>query len=249
MTQRLLLHVGYHKTATTWMQRLLFTPAHGYHQLARHDQIFEMVAGPHGLRFDPGPMRRLVAEAGAGLPAGGVPVLSSELLCGNPFFGGRESEAYAERLKAIAPEARILISSRAQLQALPSIYMQYLSRGGTMSCRQFFEARPWRGYFTFDPAHFEYDRLVGRYQDLFGAENVYVLTQESLRADLEGAAAALARFCGNTDYRGLGPEAFQIRMPSYPEHAAPALRRANHLQGSVLNPNPVIRLGQTPGGL
>ncbi len=249
MPKRLFIHIGYHKTATTWMQRLLFLPVHGYHQLANHDQVFEHITAPHGLHFDPIPMQRLIAEGLAKMPETAVPVISSELLCGNPFFGGRESETYAEHLKAIAPDARILISIRAQLQTLPSIYMQYLSRGGTMSCQQFFEAKIPRGYFGFDPVHFEYDRLLARYQALFGTENVYVLPQESIKADMAAAVRQLGLFCDNTDFQGLSHEAHQIRMASYPEHAAPFLRRANHLQRSVLLPNPIIGVGETPGGL
>lgn len=249
MPKRLLIHIGYHKTATTWMQRLLFMPVHGYHPLASHDQVFEHITAPHGLRFDPAPMQRLISEGLKTVPATGVPIVSSELLCGNPFFGGRESEVYAKRLKAIAPNARILISVRAQLQTLPSIYMQYLSRGGTMSCKQFFEARPWLGYFNFDSCHFEYDRLVAHYQTLFGSENVHVLTQESIKTDMATAARRLAEFCGNDDFHGLAPEAHNIRMASYPEHAAPFLRRANHVQRSFFSPNPIFSLGETPGGL
>ena len=249
MPQRLLIHIGYHKTATTWMQRLLFLPVHGYHPLANHDQVSEHITAPHGLRFDPTPMQRLIAEGLAAVPPNSVPVVSSELLCGNLFFGGRESEVYAERLKAIAPDARILISIRSQMQLLPSVYMQYVSRGGTMSCRQFFERQIPLGYFGFDAKHFEYDRLVARYQTLFGTENVYVLPQESLKADMATAAQKLAAFCYNTDFQGLVREAHQVVMASYPEYAAPFLRRANHVQRSVLLPNPIITLGETPGGL
>jgi hypothetical protein len=249
MPKRLFIHVGYHKTATTWMQRLLFLPVHGYHQLANHDQVFEHITAPHGLHFDPAPMQRLIAEGLAKMPETAVPVVSSELLCGNLFFGGRESEAYAERLKSIAPDARILISIRSQLQLLPSVYMQYVSRGGTMSCQQFFERQIPLGYFGFDANHFEYDRLVARYQTLFGSENIYVLPQESLKADMNAAAQKLATFCDNICFQGLTKEAHQVVMASYPEYAAPFLRRANHVQRSVLAPNPIISLGETPGGL
>ena len=249
MSKRLLIHIGYHKTATTWMQRLLFMPVHGYHPLANHDQVFEHITAPHGLCFDPKPMQRLIAEGLKTVPATAVPVISSELLCGNPFFGGRENEVYAQHLKAIAPDARILISIRAQLQALPSIYMQYLSRGGTMSCQRFFEAPIARGYFGFDPAHFEYDRLVAHYQALFGVDSVYILPQEKIKVDMEAAAQELAQFSDNENYHGLSREAHQIRMASYPEHAAPFLRRANHIQRSVLVPNPIFSVGETPGGL
>lgn len=249
MPKRLLIHIGYHKTATTWMQKLLFVPVHGYHPLADHAQVFEHVTAPHGLCFDPAPMQRLIAEGVKKIPPTAVPVISSEILSGNLFFGGRESEVYANRLKTIAPDARILISIRAQLQLLPSVYMQYVSRGGTMPCRQFFEQQTPLGYFGFDPVHFEYDRLVAHYQNLFGRKNVYVLPQESLKVDMAAATAKLAEFCDNTDFSGLTREAHQVIMASYPEYAAPFLRRANHVQRSVLVPNPVLSLGETPGGL
>ena len=244
-----LLHIGYHKTATTWMQRQLFQPVHGYHPLAGHRAISEQLVRPHGLDYDPDRAAAWFAAQMAACPAGPVPVLSSEILSGNPFYSGRESEVYAERLARLAPGARILISIRNQLRALPSLYMQYLLRGGTLPPERFFAGTTEPGYFAFDPVHFRYDRLVARYQALFGRESVYLLTQESLLADMEAAAAGLAAFCGNTAFRGLAPEARAVHAPGYPEHAAPILRRINHIQASVINPTPIVALGRSPGGL
>lgn len=244
MTAPLLLHVGYHKTATTWMQRSLFVPAHGYRPVMGHEEAWALLVRPHGLRFDPGPARALLAGRLAGLAPGEVPVVSSEILSGLPFQGGRESEAYAARLREVAPEARILVSIRAQLSILPSVYMQYVRRGGTMTPAAFFAGEPGLGYFGFSPEHFEYDALVARYQDLFGAANVFVLPQEALRRDLDGAAAALARFAGNGAFAGLAPGAREATGASDPEHAVPVLRRINHVRATVLNPAPMLGLGQ-----
>ena len=248
-TPPLLLHIGYHKTATTWAQRRLFTPEHGFRQVAFHREVADHIVHPHGLRFDPAPMQDIVARSRAGLAPGEVPVISSEILSGHPFQGGHESDVYAERLKAIAPGARILISIRSQLRIIPSVYMQYVLRGGTLPYDRFFEGTDEPGYFAFTPEHFDYDLLVARYQSLFGPENVYVLTQESLQADMDGAAAALARFAGATRFTGLVPEARAVTGASYPEYAAPVLRRINHVQASTLNPWPVVSFGRTPHGL
>ncbi|MBF9036668.1 hypothetical protein HKCCE2091_20730 [Rhodobacterales bacterium HKCCE2091] len=249
MPDPLLIHIGYHKTATTWMQAQLFTPRHGFRMLADHDEIFARVVQPHGLWFDPAPMQDLIADRSAGLPAGHVPVVSSEILTGHPFHGGQMSDDYARRLHAIAPGAKILVSIRAQLKILPSVYMQYLLRGGTMPCETFFDGTDVPGFFGFRPEHFEYDRLIALYQDLFGAENVYILTQESLAADMEAAAAALAAFAGATAFDGLDPDARGVRGASYPEFAVPVLRRINHVQRSVINPTPPVSFGYTPDGL
>lgn len=240
----LLLHVGYHKTATTWMQRQLFQPVHGYRQLAGHIEVFETILRPHDLVFDPEPAQAMLTEAAKDLLPGEVPVVSSEILSGLPFEGGRESASYAGRLARIAPGARILLTIRTQLKILPSVYMQYVRRGGTLPPERFFGEEPGLGYFGFDPVHFEYDRLTRRYQSLFGAENVYIFPQEALRSDRDAALAALARFAGNELYDGLAaPVAERSENASDPEYAVPLLRRLNHFRSEVLNRNPVVSLG------
>ncbi len=249
MPSRLLVHIGYHKTATTWMQNLLFKPDHGFRQLCGHQEVFDLIVGPHGLRFSPQPMQNLIAQGCKALQPGEVPVVSSEILSGQFLYGGLESDVYAERIKAIAPDARILISIRSQMKALPSAYMQYLQRGGTLTPRQFFDGATELAFYGFRAEHFEYDRLIAHYHRLFGAENVHVMTQESLKADMDGAVARLAAFCDNDLYKGLVPGARRTYAASYPEHAVPLLRRVNHVQSSVLNANPIVTLGRTPGGL
>ncbi len=249
MSTRLLLHIGYHKTATSWMQQRLFVPEHGYFQIARHPEVWEHVVAPHGLLFDPEAMRAAIRRGLGELPSGKVPVISSEILSGHPFFGGIGSDVHAHRLKAIAPDARILISIRAQMRILTSVYMQYLSRGGTVRPETFFAGDPGLGFHGFRAEHFEYHRLVGLYQELFGAENVHVMTQESLARDMDGAARALAEFAGNGEFEAVLPTHRSAYAPSYPEHAVPLLRRINNLQRSVLTPAPLVRLGTTPHGL
>lgn len=242
MSNQLLIHIGYHKTATTWMQQSLFMPSHGYQQICSHAEIDTHVVRPYGLSFDPEPFRSQVEASVRQIPAGRVPVISSEILSGNPFYGGRGSELYAERLRQILPHARILISIRNQMRILPSVYMQYLSRGGTMTQEQFFSGTKEPGYVQFDPAHFEYDQLVGLYRALFGEDRVFVLPQEDLLSDLEASMRRLARFCDNDEFRGLTEKAPQARGRSYPEYAAPFFRRLNHFRRDMLNPNPVINL-------
>lgn len=249
MDKRLLIHIGYHKTATTWMQKLLFIPQNGYRQIADHSDVFSLIVKPHGLKFDPSLMQSLITNSTPTLAKSEVPVISSEILCGNPFFGGRESDIYAERLHAIVPNARILISIRSQMRILPSVYMQYLLRGGTMGYKKFFEGVNEPGYFAFNSDHFEYDRLIALYQRLFGADNVLVTSQESLKANMGAVAQNIADFSHNTTFEKLSKTAYRIHAASYPEHAVPILRRINHIQKSQMNPAPLLNLGETPKGL
>ena len=153
------------------------------------------------------------------------------------------------RLHEIAPRARVLIGVRAQARILPSVYMQYLLRGGTMTAREFFAGEADLGYAAFAAEHFEYDRLVALYQALFGRGSVMVLQQEALARDPDAAVARLAAFAGAARFRGLSAAARAPYAPSYPEYAAPVLRRLNHVQRSTLNPRPIVALGRTPHGL
>lgn len=242
----LLFHIGYHKTATTWMQKRLFQPEHGFSPVADHSDVFTHLVKPHGLVFDPALMRGFIEGRldGTGL----VPVVSSEILSGHPFFAGRESDIFARRIKDVAPDAKILISIRDQLRILPSVYAQYIQRGGTMKPERFFAGTDEPGYWGFDPCHFEYDRLVRLYQQLFGAENVLVVTQEALKVDMDAVAREIAEFA-NAPFQGLSAQARQVQSPSYPEYTMPWLRRCNHFQRSTLNDEPVVTLGRYTKGL
>jgi len=136
----LLFHVGHHKTATTWLQNTVFQPEHGFTQVLDHPEIFKTVVNPHGLHFKAGLPRALIAERVAAAPDSSVSVVSLESLSGSPFSGGRESDDFARRIAEISPDAKILITIREQCRIIASVYMQYLSRGGTEPAEQFFRA-------------------------------------------------------------------------------------------------------------
>lgn len=245
----LLIHIGYHKTATTWMQKRLFLPHHGYQQLFNQYVVFDLIVKPHGLVFDPRPAKEVIEQELTQIQSDEIGVISSEILSGHPFFGGRESDVFAKRLAEIAPDAHILISIRNQMRILPSVYMQYILRGGTMGYKQFFEGKADVAYPSFSPEHFEYHRLVKLYVELFGKKHVHVLTQESLQENETLALETLAQFSKNVQYKGLLAEARRPVGESYPEYAVPILRRINHVQISTLNPRPIVSFGRTPKGM
>jgi len=243
----LLLHVGYHKTATTWLQNKVFLPRRGFRQILTHEEIFDGVIAPHGLDFDPAPLAAEIAARRQADPGETrVDVISLEALSGLPYEGGRESDVYARRLQALVPDAHILITIREQFAILSSIYMQYVQRAGTMHAKAFFDEQPFAGYQKFTAQNFCYHRLVGHYQALFGADHVLAWPQEEIAADQKSALARLAGFCGNDMLEqelaqpGWTPSA--ERGVSYPQFAVPALRRVNYFRRDALNPNPILDL-------
>ena len=241
---RPLIHIGYHKTGTTWLQRVLFQPENGYQQIIDHGEVFRLLIVPSNFRFDANITEEFIEKRINELEGPRIPVVSSELLSGNPFYGGRESDLYARRLREVAPEALILISIREQNSMMKSIYMQYLSRGGTMTPTQFFSEEQVIGYFFFSTNHLEFHHLLMLYHDLFGPDNVLVITQEQLATDSELVALTIAEFCGNSCRKFHNAASGRREAPSFPEYAYPLLRRLNHFRSGPINRRPVLDLGR-----
>ena len=56
MDKPVLIHIGYHKTGTTWFQKILFRPEFGLPPIMSHEEVFATLVRPHELAFDPAPV-------------------------------------------------------------------------------------------------------------------------------------------------------------------------------------------------
>lgn len=198
----LLLHIGYHKTASTWLQSNLFdardqgfmtdpaTPRHA---------LVERLVRPDPLFYDPAAAAAAYRPASdLALAQGRTLVLSHERLSGYPSSGGRDRQLIAERLAATFPEARILIVIREQKAIIRSMYSQHVTDGGVESIEHFLatpEPRLCRKP-SFCLEYYCYDHMLDLYRGLFGAERVLVLPYELLARDPAAFSARIVRHCG-----------------------------------------------------
>jgi hypothetical protein len=191
------IHIGYHKTGTTWLQRKLFANAElGYRRIALTQDGVDLHR-IHDLDFD---AVRCRAEMAVKLERceqeGLIPVISSMRLSGNPHSGGYDSRVLADRLAAVFPGARVILVIREQRSMILSSYAQYVKAGGPCSLRAYLlapdDAR--RPGFRFE--HFRYDRLIAHYQRLFGKERLLVETYERFRDEPHAFAETVAAFAG-----------------------------------------------------
>ncbi len=245
----LLVHVGYHRTGSTWLQTaLLGRERLGFSSpLSKASDIPNALIRPHPLDFDPKACRAALwpALAAAG-QAGRVAVLSSERLVGSPHAGGYDSKEIAERLAAVFPEARILMGIREQRDIILSTYRLYVNAGGSCSVRGYLQpARRGNAMPRFDLRHFEYHRLIELYGSLFGTESVLVAPFEQLRTDARGFTRRILEFCGR-DPDHTSPDDLPDgakRNTGLPGVAVTLKRRLNPLLArDRLNPHPVIPL-------
>ena len=111
---RPLIHIGYPKAASTWLQQVIFKDENagfldpwGVHSL----EALKQFAFPNPFRFSAESARQ-VFEPGLQEAARKelVPVLSREALVGNPIWGHYWGKDVADRMHAVFPEAKIFIS-------------------------------------------------------------------------------------------------------------------------------------------
>lgn len=192
-----LVHIGYYKTGTTWLQREVFDhPASGFVRIPL-GVIRDLLITPNALDFDESVTKDgLRAHVAPILEANGCPVLSFERLSGSPYSGGYDSSELAGRIRRSIPDARVLIVLREQQEIILSTYLQYVRMGGTSTLERFL-CPPHDGRIPlFHLDHFRYDRLIARYQALFGAPNVCVLAYEQLRRDAQWFLRQISAFAG-----------------------------------------------------
>lgn len=193
-----LIHIGYHKTATTWLQRQLFNNSDAnFQRFFSKDDIRDYIIRPNSLYFDDHKVKdyynSLVPDDSIK-----VSVVSSERLSGHPHSGGYDSKEIADRLYKIFPNGKILIVIREPKNAIASCYLQYIKFGGTCSVKDYLTP-PQIGssivpLFNFD--HFNYIKLIEYYLKLFNKENVLVLPYELFKKSPNDFCSQIINFAG-----------------------------------------------------
>lgn len=179
LTAPVLVHAGYHKTASTWLQHQFFVADNGWGRIDDDREVRRAVVLPRELDYDPAHievlLRRRVDDARA---RSLLPVISDERLSGHPHSGGYDSLIVARRLKQLVPDARLLLVVREQVSMARACWSQYVQFGGTFRVGDYLDPVNDGMVPLFSWGHLEYDRLVHAYHELFGAARVLVLPFE-----------------------------------------------------------------------
>jgi hypothetical protein len=175
------VHIGLHKTATTWLQRHLF-PLVTSHRVVERELIQEALIRQHAFAFDAERARNTMHLR----PAEAV-LLSEEHLSGDLFndgFRGALSRELARRIRATLPDSEIALVIRRQSDIIASTYGQYVAVGGTHTLARFLFHPELKWYIPgFDFDHYDYRKWIEYYRAEFGPERVHVFLYEDFATD------------------------------------------------------------------
>lgn len=236
MSEPVLIHPGFHKTGTTYLQEVVFASGPGFVQPWTRQLVYDHIIDPHELAFDVEAARAAFDAARKGAVGDALAVLSEEGLCGNPFNGAREAAIHARKLRALFDNAYILLTVRSQPGMLRAVYIQYLKAYGRRSPESFYQPPLYPEFSAFDPDIFQYHRLAECYAALFGKDRVLVLPQELLQHDEDAFLVEIGRFIGR-DIRREAPllQSGGGRNISPSPAGVPFLRLGNHFISGAFN--------------
>ncbi len=203
---RLLIHIGYEKAGSTWLQHNVFNEKRGF---MTPNPSFR---GPSALAVDQFVIRNafrfsvesvrkvfepVLQEA---TKQGLIAAISQESLAGNHVQGRYWGKEVADKIHAVFPAAQILIIIREQKSMIKSSYGKYLKLGGAVTIQRYIGSGG-----TLIPGfgaicqldYLEYDLLIEYYQNLFGRENLLVLPFELLKKDQQAFAKRIISFAGS----------------------------------------------------
>ncbi|GAA4826747.1 sulfotransferase [Algivirga pacifica] len=244
MDNTLYFHIGYHKTATTLLQKNFFSKNDSTALLNDFknpwsDDLVSHLVKPSLRSFSKERFRQILMEKTKNNKAKKL-VVSSERLSGQPSSGGFDNFIIADRIKSAFPNAKVIIGIRNQKSMILSMYKQLVHEGYRGSIESMLTENYWQ-IPSFSKEYLEYDLLLQKYFDLFGAENVLVLPYEQLRKQPE------VYFSRLTNFLEIAPvdinEITSAQVNVSKNHSYLIIRRfLNHVRKTELNPTPIFDL-------
>lgn len=180
-----IIHIGYPKTASSWLQDEYFPKVKNCSVISRKT-IQHCFLEPGAFEFDYDNTRNEFQKV-----PGKHLILSDELLLGRLRPGGVKgflTKEVANRLKEVFPEAQIIIFIRNQVDMIVSAYLQYVRSGGNYSISKFMFPDNYKGsrsnkLVLLGLDYFLYHHVINYYKSLFGEKQVHIFLYEDLESN------------------------------------------------------------------
>lgn len=197
------IHIGYHKTGTTYLQEVIFPKLEDVNFIwaKKNLELFFKLRFQDPLNFD---VNTAKADFQKCMDGNKINLISSEDLSGDHKYKYINNKNIADKLHALFPRAKIIVTIRNQLDLLISMYMQIISAGGTMMSFKnrigYKKGKFNPSYFIFDHRvnleMFKFNNLINYYAEKFGKENILILLFEEFCQDKRRYLGKIFDFMG-----------------------------------------------------
>ncbi|WP_306977874.1 sulfotransferase domain-containing protein [Alkalibacillus salilacus] len=196
MRKTIYLHIGYHKTATTFLQKNIFPNL----KKVRHIKNKKIKDELYRLRVrklndeDILEIRNRFDELGK---EGKPTLISYEGLSGSPFKQKKPKKhtSILKDLRRVFPEdqydVKLIIGIREQVQMMTSLYIQYLHMGGYKQADDYLQKL--EDHDVLD--QYKYNEYLNLVEDIFG-DDYYLFIYENLKKDPDGYLLKLLNYLG-----------------------------------------------------
>lgn len=175
-----IIHIGYPKAASTWLQQSLFPAIKGF-ELVPGTMISQRLLKPGTFVFD-GNLERKYFDS----QYKESKIISDERFLGSFNLGwnnGVYIRELANRLQTVFPDSTIILFIRRQTDIIASAYAQYIRDGGTISINEYLSQPPnftFQNILKFSFEQLEYHRIIEYYNTLFeGRVKVFLFEEIS----------------------------------------------------------------------
>ena len=196
-----ILHIGFHKTATTTLQQQFFPACEGINLLTTQNTVLKkfiaLVTKTDPAYFNSSKAYSLIADC---LSDDMPNIISNESLSSLPYSGAIEAgldhrTPILHNLKRVFPEAKVILIIRRQDGFAKSLYRQYLKSGGTKSIKRFYGMESVDKPAIVGINRFLYKKYIDAVFDAFPS-NVLLMPFEKFVNDQQGFLKEITDFIG-----------------------------------------------------
>jgi len=180
----IVLHVGMHKTGTTFLQWNVFhfIDANYLWHVFYKSWLKDLLNISKDVDYE-----RIKHKLKKILSTEKVNIISEENIYTYQFTKEDDRFARLERIKKVFPKAKIIFGTRKKEENLVSWYVEYVADGGVLDYHGFLEK-----HMNLDKL--DYEPYIKKLIELYGKENVFVYSMDELRKDQDLLIKKICKF-------------------------------------------------------
>ncbi len=180
----IILHVGMHKTGTTFLQWNVFhfVDANYLWHVFYKSWIKDLLNIEKKVNYE-----KIKNKLSSILKKDKINIISEENIYTYQFSKKDDRFIILDRIKKVIPEAKIIIGTRKKQENLISWYVEYVAVGGVLDFQGFLDKH-------MNLQKLDYEPYIDKLIEYYGKENVFIYTLDELRKNQDAVVKNLCKF-------------------------------------------------------